>query len=123
MTLSGHMPCAMHAKWMQNAPPSKLKKIAKKEFVRSSRNQIFYYNELQSSVLTHKWVPPQRLCSEEEKLEIMKKHYVTDTKLLPGIVMNDPVAAFYNFRPGSLIEIERTTHNGDKAFYYRIVVK
>ena len=102
---------------------SNITAFARKEFIRGSKNQIFYYNELQSIVLNHVWILPHRLCSEEEKKEFMKTHYVTDIKQLPGITMVDPVVAFYNFRPGSLIEIERTTHTGDRALYYRIVTK
>ena len=93
--------------------------FAKKELKKKSC-QIFSYDELIVPVARHVDVPPHRRLPKEERDRLEKKY---PTKLLPLLPESDPICKYYNFRPGDVVEITRTSTEGHSYLYWRLVVQ
>ena len=67
-------------------------------------------------------VPPHRVLSESEVIEVMKKYNVANKTLFPDISRFDPVARVLGLRPGQLCHITRPSKTAIETSYYRICV-
>ena len=81
--------------------------------------QVFSYSDLYIPVTHHVLVPPHRRLEGDEKMNLLKKY---PAKALPGIFSTDPVAKYYFFKPGDVVEIRRNSVDGHEYKYYRIVI-
>ena len=81
---------------------------------------IYNLNDYLFNILTNALVPKHRVMSEEEKMEIIKKYYVTNVKQFPEISRFDAVAQAIGARPGDLVEIIRPSPTAVTAKYYRL---
>ena len=81
---------------------------------------IFSVHELLYNILDHVMVPPHRIISEDERLELFKNYNITDKKQLPDINRFDPVAKLLGCRPGDIVEIDRPSKTSISAKYYRL---
>jgi len=81
---------------------------------------IINIHRLQFNILNHSLVPPHRVLSEEEKMEVYTKYNITDDKKVPEIGRFDPVANVIGIRPGELCEILRPSKTAINTKYYRI---
>lgn len=77
---------------------------------------------LQFNILEHVLVPPHRVLSESEVIEVMKKYNVANKTLFPDISRFDPVARVLGLRPGQLCHITRPSKTAIETSYYRICV-
>jgi DNA-directed RNA polymerase subunit H (RpoH/RPB5) len=77
---------------------------------------------LQFNILNHSLVPPHRIMSEQEVVEMMTKYNITDKMQLPDISRFDPVAKVIGLRPGNVCHIIRPSKTAIEANYYRICV-
>jgi DNA-directed RNA polymerase subunit H len=75
---------------------------------------------LQFNILTHILVPPHRVLSESEKIDIKKRYNIIDDSHFPDISRFDPVAQAIGIRPGEVCEIIRPSKTAISAPYYRI---
>ena len=80
---------------------------------------IFSVNEILYNILDHEMVPPHRIISEDERIELFKKFNITNEKQLPDINRFDPVAKLLGCRPGDIVEIIRPSKTSISAKYYR----
>ena len=75
--------------------------------------ELFSEDELQFNITTHKWVPEHRLLyrKQSKEAEQFKKKY---SDKFPIILKSDPVARFYGYKRGDIIQI---THKDDYVKY------
>ena len=75
---------------------------------------------LQFNILKHNIVPPHRVLSVVETLQIKKKYNIMNDNQFPDISRFDPVAQAIGIRPGQVCEIIRPSKTAISAPYYRI---
>jgi DNA-directed RNA polymerase subunit H (RpoH/RPB5) len=75
---------------------------------------------LQFNILKHNLVPPHRVLSVVETLQIKKKYNIMNDNQFPDISRFDPVAQAIGIRPGQVCEIIRPSKTAISAPYYRI---
>jgi DNA-directed RNA polymerase subunit H (RpoH/RPB5) len=75
---------------------------------------------LQFNILKHEIVPPHRILSVVETLQIKKKYNIMNDNQFPDISRFDPVAQAIGIRPGQVCEIIRPSKTAISAPYYRI---
>lgn len=76
----------------------------------------------QFNILEHKLVPPHRVLSNTEIVQIKKKYNIMDDNQFPIISRFDPVAQSIGIRPGQVCEIIRPSKTAIIAPYYRVCV-
>lgn len=91
--------------------------FAKKEVDATCRERLhfFTFKELTYNVTRHHLVPIHRLASAAVAAAL-------DPARLPKLLATDPVARYYNFRPGDVVEIDRV-FDVLATKYYRVVVE
>lgn len=77
---------------------------------------------LQYYILDHILVPPHRILTDEEAMQIKMKYNISDNFQFPEISRFDPVALAICIRPGQICEIIRPSKTAIQAKYYRICV-
>jgi DNA-directed RNA polymerase subunit H len=75
---------------------------------------------LQFNILNHVLVPPHRVLSESEKIEIKTRYNINNDNEFPDLSRFDPVAQAIGIRPGEVCEIIRPSKTAISAYYYRI---
>jgi DNA-directed RNA polymerase subunit H len=75
---------------------------------------------LQFNILEHILVPPHRVLSLNEKIQIKKRYNIINDEQFPQISRFDPVAQSIGIRPGEVCEIIRPSKTAISAPYYRI---
>lgn len=75
---------------------------------------------LQFNILKHVLVPPHRVLSVAETLQIRNKYNIMSDNQFPDISRFDPVAQAIGIRPGQVCEILRPSKTAITAPYYRI---
>ena len=75
---------------------------------------------LQFNIMKHKLVPPHRVLSPAETLQVKTKYNVMNDNQFPDISRFDPVAQAIGIRPGQVCEILRPSKTAITAPYYRI---
>lgn len=75
---------------------------------------------IQYNILDHILVPPHRVLSDEETLNIKKKYNIINDNQFPDLSRFDPVAQAIGIRPGEVCEIIRASKTAISAPYYRI---
>lgn len=94
--------------------------FCRKEIPESDRLQYFSARELVHNITRHRLVPPHRALAEQETKEVLDR-YSALPEQLPVLLMNDPVRRYYNFRPGTIVEIRRSGMSQEASLYYRRV--
>ena len=77
---------------------------------------------LQFNILKHIAVPPHRVLSESEKIQIKNKYNIIHDGQFPELPRVDPVAKAIGIRPGQVCEINRPSKTAISAPYYRICI-
>lgn len=77
---------------------------------------------LQFNILNHTLVPPHRILSDMEVLEVKSRYNIMHDGQFPDISRFDPVAQAIGIRPGQVCEIIRQSKTAISAPYYRICV-
>lgn len=77
---------------------------------------------LQFNILEHVLVPPHRVLTKDEVLEIKNRYNIIDDSQFPDISRFDPVAQVIGIRPGQVCEIIRPSKTAITSYYYRICV-
>ena len=74
------------------------------------------------NILDHVLVPPHRILSNNEVVEVKKRYNITEDTQFPDISRFDPVAQIIGIRPGQVCEIIRPSKTAITGLYYRICV-
>jgi DNA-directed RNA polymerase subunit H (RpoH/RPB5)/nitrate reductase NapAB chaperone NapD len=77
---------------------------------------------LQFNILNHVLVPPHRILSNNELMQIKKKYNIMSDSQFPTITRFDPVAQAIGIRPGQVCEIIRQSKTAITSKYYRICI-
>lgn len=90
------------------------------------KDQIFVIilslKRLQFNILNHVLVPPHRILSQDELIQIKKRYNIINDKQFPEISRFDPVAQVIGIRPGEVCEIIRPSKIALTEPYYRICI-
>ena len=83
---------------------------------------IHNISRLQFNILEHSLVPPIKILSDGETMQLLNTYKLKDTTQLPEISRFDPQALAISLRPGQVCEIERKSVTAMKYDYYRVCV-
>ena len=81
---------------------------------------LYNINRLQFNPLKHKLVPPHRIMTETEDIEMRKKYNISNDSELPEISRFDPIAQAIGLKPGQVCEITRPSKTAIETKYYRL---
>lgn len=84
--------------------------------------EIFLQDNLMNNLVDNTMVPKHQLLTKEEKRKVMKEYGVKKSQL-PLLLSGDPVARYYNMKPGDICRIIRPSEKSAFSPTYRIVVK
>ena len=77
---------------------------------------------LQFNILNHILVPPHRILTDMEVLEVKARYNIMHDGQFPDVSRFDPVAQAIGIRPGQVCEIIRQSKTAISSPYYRICV-
>ena len=84
--------------------------------------EIFKFTELMICIVEHILVPKHMILSQDETNQVLQE-YCARKRDMPFIMSNDPVAKFYNMKPGEICKIIRPSVLTCNVPFYRIVIK
>lgn len=93
-----------------------------KQFVDIPKSEVFFEYELMMNIIEHELQPKFELLTEEEK-NIKLKEYNLNISNLQTILKTDPVARYYNAKPGDVFRIIRPSPYTGTGFSYRRVAE
>ena len=84
--------------------------------------ELFPIKKLLFNITKHSYVPKHELVSTDETNKLMKKYSIKNKSQFPIILKSDPVARYYDFKPGQLIKIYRSSTATGESITYRYCV-
>ena len=81
---------------------------------------LYFIKRLQFNILEHELVPPHRVLTSEEAIEVRQKFNIKNNSQIPSLSRFSPVALAIGIRPGELCEISRKSKTAITAQFYRI---
>jgi DNA-directed RNA polymerase I, II, and III subunit RPABC1 len=84
--------------------------------------ETFEINNLLFNITRHEYVPKHELLSKDEAQQVFDKYSIKNKSQLPVLHRTDPVAKYYDFRPGDLIKIYRSSTAVGECITYRYCV-
>jgi len=87
--------------------------------------QIFTFKELQINITKHELVPKHELLGfnrEADVQKILQVYNIKSRNSLPLILRSDPVARYFNAKPGNLMRITRPSPTSGEYIFYRCCV-
>jgi DNA-directed RNA polymerase subunit H (RpoH/RPB5) len=94
-----------------------INKYTKKNVVLNDFRYTVFKDDLRNNVM----VPKHELCTDAEKVKILKDNFITDDSYCPGISKNDMQVIWTGGKPGQLMRITRNDITGP-VIYYRIIL-
>lgn len=92
---------------------------------KSSDIQVFHIKELEFNVTHHILVPKHELLAwdkEDEIQALTEKYQVKSRFQFPLILRTDPVAKYFNGKPGNLFKIKRSSPTAGEYIFYRCCI-
>ena len=84
--------------------------------------EIFLQKELYINIVDHNIVPKHTVLLEDEGKQVLQA-YCAKKKDMPFILVNDPVAKYYNMKPNNICKIIRSSFITGETPSYRLVVR
>jgi len=84
--------------------------------------EIFKFNELQSDITEHDFVPPHIVLTKEEGNNVLES-YRARKRDMPLMKSNEAVAKYYNIKSGDVVKIIRPSQITGESIAYRLVYK
>ncbi len=84
--------------------------------------EIFLEEDLMINLIDHALVPKHELLEQEEEEQFYEK-FNCKKRNLPRLFSTDPVARYYNMKPGHICRITRPSETSGYVVTYRLVVK
>jgi DNA-directed RNA polymerase subunit H (RpoH/RPB5) len=84
--------------------------------------EIFKFDKLQSDITEHDLVPKHQVLTKDEGENVMES-YRARKRDMPLIRSNEPVAKYYNMKPGEIVKIFRPSPLTGESVAYRLVIK
>lgn len=82
--------------------------------------QLFLFKDLIFNKTKHSIVPKHILLSDDEAKSILNKYACTKNQL-PKILSTDPIAQYYDMKPGNIVKIIRQSTASGDYISYRLV--
>jgi DNA-directed RNA polymerase subunit H (RpoH/RPB5) len=97
---------------------SKITPKAYKQFIEYDNLEVFFDDDLLVNKIDHIFVPKHIVLSQEEQDQIRKEYGFKKIEI--GVIKeSDPIARYYNLKPGNIIRIERPSVNSGITVYFR----
>ena len=93
-----------------------------KELLEGVTYELFPIKNLLFNITKHSYVPKHELLSVDEANNIMKIYSIKNKSQFPIILKSDPVARYYDFKPGQLIKVYRSSTATGESITYRYCV-
>jgi len=84
--------------------------------------EVFKISEMMICIVEHVLVPNHRVLTLEDGNQVLDE-YCAKKRDMPFIMTTDPVAKYYNMKPGEICKIIRPSKLTCDAPFYRIVIK
>lgn len=84
--------------------------------------EIFLEKELMINIIKHVSQPKFIMLKADEAVKTMEE-YFAKKRDMPKMLMSDPVALYYNAKPGDLFRVIRPSETAGLAPSYRLVIK
>lgn len=97
-------------------------KKAYDQFMEFKNTEVFLEKELIINVLDHVLQPKFEILNKDEKKQLLEE-YKLYKKQLPRMTETDPVARYYNMKPGDIFRIIRNSLTTGNSITYRIIIK
>lgn len=82
--------------------------------------EIFLEKNLMINLVDYIMVPKHEVLTDEEAEKVIEEYKIKKVDL-PKILLNDPVAKYYNMKLKQICRITRPSETAGYGFYYRIV--
>lgn len=106
---------------MKDEPNDSIKKTLKHIYEKDKIFIIvFNIKRLLFNILNHQLVPPHKVLTSEESINIKKKYFIKNDTELPNIDRFSPVSQAIGIRPGEICEITRNSNTSIENKFYRI---
>jgi len=97
---------------------SKITPKAYKQFIEYNNLEVFFDDDMLINKIDHMFVPTHIILSQEEQDQIKKEYGFKRIEI--GIIkQSDPIARYYNLKPGQIVRIERPSVNSGITVYFR----
>ncbi len=97
---------------------SKITPKAYKQFIEYDNLEVFFDDDMLINKIDNILVPKHIMLTQEEQDQIRKEYGFNKIEI--GIIKeSDPIARYYNLKPGNIIRIERPSVNSGIAIYFR----
>jgi len=83
--------------------------------------EILWLGILQFNITKHNLVPKHSIVSKEELDLLLNKYNIPNIYYLPLISRDDVIVKYYNFKPGTVLKIDRISQTSATHRFYRIV--
>jgi DNA-directed RNA polymerase subunit H (RpoH/RPB5) len=93
-----------------------------KQFLEKKNSEVFFEKDLMIDVMKHKYQPKFKLLTEEEKQQKLKDYNI-ESKFESKMLSTDPIARYFNAKPGDIFRIKRPSTFSGESFHYRLVVE
>lgn len=87
-----------------------------------SNVEVFLERTLMINLIDHIMIPKHEVLTDEEAYKLLTEYDIKKKKL-PKILLNDPVAEYYNMKVGQICRIIRSSETAGLGVAYRVVVK
>jgi DNA-directed RNA polymerase I, II, and III subunit RPABC1 len=97
---------------------SKITPKAYKQFIEYDNLEVFFDDDLLINKIDHMFVPKHIILSQEDQDQIRKEYGFKRIEI--GVIKeSDPIARYYNLKPGHIVRIERPSVNSGITVYFR----
>lgn len=97
---------------------TKITPKAYKQFIEYDNLEVFFDDDLLANKIDHVFVPKHIILTQEEQDQIRKEYGFKRIEI--GIIKeSEPIARYYNIKPGQIIRIERPSVNSGITVYFR----
>ena len=92
-----------------------------KQFLEYSNLEVFFDDDFLINKIDHIFVPKHIVLTAEEQQQL-KDEYGFKRNEIGKIKQSDPIARYYNLKPGEIIAIERPSRTSGISMYYRVCI-
>lgn len=104
---------------LKTKPNNSILKIEKEKDYKHS--EILWLGILQFNITKHNLVPKHSEVNKEELEKLLNAYNIPNIYHLPLISKDDVIVKYYNFKPGTVLKIERISQTSAIHRFYRIV--
>ena len=97
-------------------------KKAYDQFLEFKNTEVFLEKELIINILDNILQPKFEILTKNERKQLIEEYQLLK-KQLPRMLESDPVARYFNLKPGDMVRIIRQSITTCDSIYYRIIIK